>query len=136
MLRSLIAVLVSVLVGLTAAKFLEGGLAALTGVEGILSREEELPAAYQVILVFAWFVGALIAAAIAVLMGRKWAPLGWVASVTILFNAIMTITAASVSWWMWLTAPVVTLIAGAIAIRVLNAQNTPFEKSPSPRFLE
>jgi hypothetical protein len=136
MLRSLLAVLVAVLVGLTAAKFLEGGIAALFGIEGVISREASLTTAYQLNLLFSWLTASLIAATIAVLIGRKWAPLGWVASLTILFNAVMTMSAASVSWWAWIIAPLATLGGGFAAIRLLKAQSSPVENSMAARFLE
>ena len=64
MLRSLFAVIVAVIAGLGAAKFLEGGLEAVSGAQD--------GAGYSFILAASWFFGAFVAALIALLIGRRW----------------------------------------------------------------
>ncbi len=113
MLRSLFAVIVAVIVGLGAAKFVESGGAALIGsVEG---------AAYQALLAFSWLVAAFVAASLALLLGRRWAPLGFLAAVTIFFSTVMTLLAADLSWLLWPGAAIVSAIGGYGALQITNA---------------
>jgi sorbitol-specific phosphotransferase system component IIBC len=115
MLRSLFAVIASVILGLAAAKFVEGAGAALIG--------ESHEAFYQFLLTFSWFVGALIAALMALLLGRRWAPLGYLAAGTIFFSAFMTLLSAQLSWLLWPGAAIASAIGGYAALRLTNATN-------------
>ncbi len=113
MLRSLFAIIVSVIVGLAAAKFLEGGLISLQG--------ETSNNAYALILIVSWFAGAFVAAILALLLGRRWAPLGLLAAGTIFFSAFMGLLSASLTWWVWPGAGLATAAGGLIALRALRA---------------
>ena len=115
MLRSLFSIIVSVIAGLGAAKFLEGGIAAVMGggSEGV----------YALLLVASWFTGAFIAALIALLLGRRWAPLGMLAAGTIFFSAFMTLLSASLGWWLWPAAGVAAAAGGWLALRVGGAKS-------------
>ena len=113
MIRSLFAIIVSVIAGLAAAKFFEGGLLALMG-EGTGAR-------YSLVLVMSWFIGAFVAAILALLIGRRWAPLGLLAAGTIYFSAFMSLLSSSLSWWVWPGAGVAAAAGGLLALRALGA---------------
>lgn len=116
MLRSLFSIIVAVIAGLGAARFLEGGLAAVMG--------DGRDAAYSVLLIVSWFAGAFIAAMIALLLGRRWAPLGILAAGTIFFSAFMTLMSANLAWWTWPGAGVAVAGGGWLALRVAAARTT------------
>ncbi len=115
MLRSLFAVLVSVILGLSIAKFIEGG--------GISLMGEERGLSYSLLLLFSWFVSAFIASALAICIGRGWAPLGLLSALTIFFSAFMTLLSASLSWAMWPGAAVAAIVGGYLALRVTKARS-------------
>jgi len=118
MLRSLLAVIAAIVAGLTAAKFIEGGLAAVFNAA--------FPsAAYQGVLVFSWFVGAFTAALAALYIGRRWAPLGILCAAAILLLATMSLVAQPMSWLMWPGALLATTIGGFLAVRITGATKTP-----------
>lgn len=118
MLRSLTAVIVATIVGLTAAKFVEGsGTARLA-----LNPGDAAPSAtYQALLVAGWALGAFAAALTALLIGRRWAPLGWLAAATILFAACMTVMTFALSWVLWPASAAATALGGFLAVRLLRA---------------
>jgi len=118
MIRSLFAVIAAVIVGLAFAKFIEGGLAALFGVE--------MPSpAYQAVLAFSWFVAALLSGVIALMIGRRWAPLGILCAATILLHATMSLASQPLSWLMWPGALLTTSLGGFLAVRFTHATKQP-----------
>ncbi len=113
MLRSLFAIIVSVIVGLGAAKFFEGGLIAVLG--------ETSNMTYAMVLIVSWFIVAFVSAGLALLIGRRWAPLGLLAAGTIFFSAFMGMLSASLSWIVWPGAGLATAAGGLLALRVFRA---------------
>ena len=151
MLRSLFAVIVAVLVGLGAARFVEGAGAgfhvdaaspvapAQTALPETASRAPEanaleadtlearpsrrrLSVREGVWLTASWTLGAFVAAAAALLLGRRWAPLGWLAAATVFFNAIITLIGVVAPWPVWPGAGLGCLAAGWGAAKLLRAR--------------
>ncbi|MHA7873316.1 MAG: hypothetical protein ACX939_13280 [Hyphococcus sp.] len=118
MLRSLFAVIVAVIAGLGAAKFLEGGLVAVSGAQ----RDD---GAYSLILAASWFLGAFVAASLALWLGRRWAPIGGLAAGTIFFSAFMTMLPGTLGWWLWPASAIVTALGGWLALRLGGAKAAP-----------
>ena len=112
MLRSLFAIIVSVIAGLGAAKFFEGGLIAVMG--------ETSNITYSMVLIVSWFIGAFVAAVLALLIGRRWSPLGLLAAGTIFFSAFMSMLSASLSWIVWPGAGLATAAGGLLALRAFG----------------
>lgn len=133
MLRSLAAILVAVLVGLTSAKFVEGaGMAAIgdaASIEQFEDVDESTEGAVKRIvsgsvaslLVFSWAFSSFVASALALFIGKRWAPVGWLAAMTIAFNALVSLLGATVPWWLWPFGILATVLGGFAAIKVLNA---------------
>ncbi len=122
MLRSLGAVIVAVIIGLTAAKFVESAAAALLVGDGArLGADIGVSPAYQAILVFCWLVGAFVAAGASLLMGKRWAPLGWLGAATIFFSAMITLITFSLSWLLWPASLTATAAGGYVAVKLFNA---------------
>ena len=125
MIRSLFAVIIAVILGLTTAKFIEGGALALAGGgQGAAGRGEAPGAAHQVALVAGWGAGAFAAAASALLIAGRWAPLGGLAAGTIFLAAVIAQFEASLGWPVWLASAVATGLGGWGAIRLLGASRT------------
>jgi hypothetical protein len=115
MLRSLAAVIIAVIAGLSAAKLIEGGGAVLIGAEPV-------SAAYAVVLGTGWGAGSFLAAFIALFMGKRWAPLGMLSASAILLGAVITLFSSPLSWVMWPVAIASTTIGGYGAIWLLGAR--------------
>lgn len=124
MLRSLIATIAATIVGLAAAKFVEGAGTAGLALDAP-NREEPASLAYHILLVAGWGIGAFAAAATALLIGRRWAPLGWLAAATIFFAAVMTAMTHALSWLLWPGSAAATALGGLAAVRLLRAPNAP-----------
>lgn len=99
MIRSLFSIILAVVLGLTVARFIEGmGAAAfpvidspdVTANSDAAIESHTISSAHQVTLLFSWGIAALIAAMVALLLARRWAPLGYLAAVTIFFNSVIT----------------------------------------------
>ena len=125
MLRSLLAVVVAVVLGLTVAKFIEGAGQAGLG----LSAGAADAAGYKALLLGGWMIGAFAAASLALLIGRRWAPLGWLAAASLFLDAAITAGGASLGWVMWPAAALVTGLGGLLAVRLLRARSTYPEKA-------
>ncbi len=122
MLRSLFSIIAAVIIGLTAAKFVEGGGAALLADgENPLVSGQPLSASYHLVLAAGWLAGAFIAATTALLLGKRWAPLGWLAGGCIFFSACLTIMTFSLSWVLWPVAAMATVAGAFAAIKLLKA---------------
>lgn len=128
MLRSLVAVIVAVVVGLVMAKLVEGAGTAGFAIDAP-NREVSASSAYQILLVAGWGLGAFAAALTALLIGRRWAPLGWLAAATILFSACMTVMTFALSWVLWPASAAATALGGFAAVRLLRASYDPPGKS-------
>jgi len=115
MLRSLLSIIVAVIIGLATAKFVEGAGAALLG-------EEAASLSYNLLLALGWLTGAFAAAVIALVLGKRWAPLGFLAGASMFFSAIMTLMAFSLSWFLWPVSALATAAGALAAVRLLNAQ--------------
>ncbi|MEM8771098.1 MAG: hypothetical protein AAGD92_05545 [Pseudomonadota bacterium] len=118
MLRNLLAIIVATIIGLSVAKFVEGAFG------GGVAPEEVASAIDQLGLVVGWFVGSFIAAVLALLVGKRWAPLGWLAAGTIFFAAIITLVSFPLSFLLWPASAAATAAGGFAAIKLLNAQTS------------
>ena len=105
MIRNLFAIIAAILIGFSLAKFIEG---AVGGSSGLLAG---------------WFVGAFVATAIALLLGRRWAPLGILGAGTIFFSALIALIGAPASLLLWPGAVIATALGGWLALKVLGATN-------------
>ena len=125
MIRSLFAVVVGVILGLTAARFVEGAGFALAGGGQIAAQQADpLTVAHRVALVAGWGVGAFAAAASALLIAGRWAPLGGLAAGTIFLAAVIAQLEASLGWPVWLASALATALGGYAAIALLSATQT------------
>lgn len=115
MLRSLAAVIVAVIAGLAAAKTVEAGGAAIIGAA-------PASGAYGAVLLVGWLIGAFIAALLALLIGRRWAPLGGLGAASIFLAAMITMFSNPLPWALWPGAVVATALGGYGAIRLTGAK--------------
>lgn len=130
MLRSLAAIIFSVILGLAAAKMIEFlGLRIfplpdgvdMTNRETVLYAWQTMPVGYKLFLALGWTIGAFIAALTALLIGKRWAPLGLLAAVTIGLQGTLTLLYYPVELWLW---PVTLLgVSGAafLSLKVTGA---------------
>ena len=137
MLRSLIAVLVATIVGLTVSKFIEGaGLALLAPPPEPGGETAGAPGGYGALLLAAWLVGAFTAALSALLIGRRWAPLGGLAAATVFLSAAIGLMSFPGGWILWPLSAIATAGGGYGAIRLLRATNKYPEKASSEKFFD
>lgn len=118
MIRSLFAIVVAIILGLTAAKFVEGAGQALSGGgdnAGLLSNT------HQLALVIGWGIGAFTAAISAMLIAGRWAPLGGLAAGTIFLAAVIAQFSGGSAWYLWPLSAVSTALGGYAATRLLGA---------------
>lgn len=118
MLRSLLAVTAAVIVGLAVAKLVEGAGLALE------ASEHGGAGVHAGALILGWGLGAFSAAAAALLIARRWAPVGWLAAATILFQAVMTLMSAVLPIWAWPGSVLAVGAGGWAAIRLTKARQT------------
>lgn len=122
MLRSLIAVLIATFIGLTVSKFAEGAGAAMLALPPQIDGEAVVMAdGYSAVLIVAWAIGAFAAASCALLIGRRWAPLGGLAAATVFFSAAIALISFSLHWTLWPISALATAGGGFAAIRLLRA---------------
>ena len=129
MIRSLLAIVVAVLLGMTASKFIEGmGLAAFPIADappGDLAAHNaalrSAPFGYKATLLAGWGVGAFVSAVTALLIGRRWAPLGWLGAGSILFLSLITLVGAPLGLWLWPSSVAITLVSGFLSLKLLGA---------------
>ena len=123
MLRSLLAIIVAVICGLTVSRFIEAGLTALFVPQ---SPSDQL---YKVALLAGWTLGSFCAGAIALLIGRRWQPLGVLASATIGLNALITLPGAGLVFWMYPISLALIGLGAYAAMKLLRATSTPLEST-------
>lgn len=116
MIRSLFAVIVAVIAGLGAARLVEGAGAAL------LDAAPMSPA-YQGVLAAGWLVGAFVAAAMALLLGRRWAPLGALAAASVFLAAFIALIGNPLHWLLWPGAVLATALGGLAAVKLTGAKS-------------
>lgn len=145
MVRSLIGVIFAVVIGLTTAKFIEGAGGTLYppsttveqgDIEALKASASAVPLGYKFFLLLGWAVAAFISALIALLIGQRWAPLGWLAAVTMFFLAVMTLIGSPFGWWLWPCAGLATGSGGWLAVRVTGASNQYAVSNDKSGFLE
>lgn len=122
MLRSLIAVIIAVIAGLASARLVERVGAVLFGVPPI-TENLEVATSYQGVLVASWLAGAFVAALIALLIGRRWAPLGALGAASMLLSAVIALFSYPASWFMWPLALAVCVAGGYGAIKITGAHS-------------
>lgn len=119
MLRSLIAAIIAVLLGVSGAQLVERiGLQLFSGANASAGT---MSAVHQLVLIASWGAGAFIAASLALLIGRRWAPLGWLCAASILLLAIMSAVSAPQALTLIAGATLATLGAGFGAVKLLRA---------------
>lgn len=116
MIRSLFAIIVAVIAGFALAKMVEAAGASLTGAA-------PGSAGYGAVLLLGWFLGAFLAALVAVLFGGKWAPLGALGAASIFLGAVITLFSYPLSWFLWPGAAVATALGGYGAVKLTGAKS-------------
>ncbi len=129
MLRSLAAAIIAVIVGLTAAKLVEALGAGLAGAA-------PAQAAYAGILAASWFAGAFIAGVVALLIARRWAPVGMIASSAIFLSAFAALISAPLAWIAWPASVLATALGGLAAIKATGARFAPPQPAAKEGFLD
>ena len=134
MLRSLLALMAATFIGLATAKFIEGAGAALFSLDlGAANAGHTLP--YAGVLIFAWTISAFVAAICALLIGRRWAPLGALAAATVYLSAIIALLSTPASILIWGLTAAGVAVGGWTAIKALGAtQVYPANKEKSDFF--
>lgn len=125
MLRSLAAVLFAIFVGLTFAKFIEGGLSAVLEIPPAEAAPPERPAIsgqLALVLAISWTLAAFASAMLALLLARRWAPLAWLSGATIFFNGLIVMVGAVTPWFLWALTIGGAVLGAYAAIRFLGAQ--------------
>lgn len=129
MLRSLLAIILAVIVGMVAAKFVEGAGQMFFPAPGVDFADPAslragagtIPFGYKAMLVAGWALGAFFAAALALLITRRWAPVGWLAAASMTLLAIISLAAAPFGALVWLCALIGTSAGGWAAVKLLRA---------------
>lgn len=121
MFRSLIAALVAVFAGLAAAQAVERLAAALS-----------LP--QWAALLAGWGVASFTGAGLALMIGKRWAPLGWLAAASMFLLAV--VTAANGAGWVLIPGAIfISAAGGFLAIKLLKARyEPPFVKRDTGMF--
>ncbi|MEM9706171.1 MAG: hypothetical protein AAF850_08865 [Pseudomonadota bacterium] len=134
MLRSLLAIIVSTIIGLTVAKFIEGGgLAVFPPPENVEMADpqsvnaawREFPVGYRASLLIGWGLGAFAAAALALFIARRWRPIGYLAAASIGLQAMITLGGRPFSPLLWVGAAILVAGGGEAAVRILKARAQP-----------
>ena len=118
MLRSLIAIICAVFIGLITAKFIEGmGLAA--------SDAGDNSGTYSIWLLVSWTIAAFTASLVALLIAKRWAPIGALGASTMTLAAIVATLEGGLGITQVFGAFATTGLAGFGAIKLLNASWSP-----------
>lgn len=111
MFRSIIAVTIGVLFGVTIVIYGSFLVSQMLGVQTpaesqFMSDMRALPFVNQAGIVAVWFAGAVLSTAATLLIARKWAPTSWVVAATMAIFAISNYSGNPSPFWM----PIATLI--------------------------
>lgn len=123
MLRNLVAIIPATIAGLAVAKVIESLLS------GGVTPSSAVGLGYQLALTLGYLTGAFAAAAIALVIGKRWAPIGWLASATIFFAAVITMVTFSLPLLLWPLSLAACMAGGWLAIRLLKATNAPARRN-------
>lgn len=123
MLRSFIAIIAAVFVGLVTSKFVESIGQTAFGVGHDITAGAAPSAAYQFVLILGWMIAAFLSALTALFIGRRWAPLGGLAAGTVFFSALIVQLSFSFMALLTIFSAIATAIGGYAAIRLLGAQS-------------
>jgi hypothetical protein len=125
MIRSLIAIIAAIF----------GGLAFAQAVER-LALGFGLP--QSAALLASWGGASFIAAGAALLLGWRWAPLGWLAAAAMFLLAIVSVAGGGASWMLIPGALLVTGLGGWLAIKTVKATYAPpfVARKPKPGLFE
>jgi hypothetical protein len=125
MIRSLIAIIAAIF----------GGLAFAQAVER-LALGFGLP--QSAALLASWGGASFIAAGAALLLGWRWAPLGWLAAASMFLLSVVSIAEGGASWMIAPGALVVTGLGGWAAVKATGASYAPpfAAKKPKPGLFE
>lgn len=122
MLRNLLAIIIATLAGFVLIKNLE----VLAIVHFAIDVRGALRGDNSIYFIFAgiWFLGAFFAALIALIIGRRWAPLGIWAAATIFFSAVLALLRDNPEGiFMWFIAAAATATGGWLAVKLLKAKS-------------
>jgi len=114
MLRNLFAIILATIIGLAVARLVEGVIG------GGVAPGETADAKALIGLSIGYFVGAFVAAGLALLIGRRWAPLGWLGAGTVLFAAVITLLTFKLPLFLWPVSAAACGAGGWLAIRLLK----------------
>ena len=127
MMRSILGVLAGVIVGI-AAIFIIGRLTVgffpvpatfdPTSAADVAAR----PFGAKALVVFAWFLGALVGGITTSLIGKRWAPAAWVVAATMLLFAISNFSAFPHPLWMMIASAPAAALGGFLAITITGAR--------------
>ncbi|WP_411818097.1 hypothetical protein [Hyphococcus sp. DH-69] len=115
MIRLLAAAIIAVIAGFAVTKFVEAIGVGFTGAD--------VTVGYKAVLAVSWFIGSFVAALIALLIGRRWAPLGGLAASSIFLAAMIAMFSNPLGWVLWVCAAVLTGLGGYAAIKLTKASN-------------
>jgi hypothetical protein len=88
-----------------------------------------LPLGAKLSVLFAWFGGAFGGGVAALLIARRWAPVGWVVAVTILLFAATNFSAFPHPLWM-IIASIPAVLAGGQLANIVTRAN--YGRPPAP----
>ena len=126
MLRSLLAIIVAVVLGLTTAKFVEGAFAAALGLGGEAHDISRVMGdGYLWSLLASWIAGAAAATTAALLIGKRWAPLGYLAGAAMALQGALTLLGADVPIWSWALALGAPALVCFAIVKALGATLAP-----------
>ncbi|MEM9170215.1 MAG: hypothetical protein AAGC56_11240 [Pseudomonadota bacterium] len=117
--------IVGVVIAVVAAMFVAAGFERVAGVAAPLADGVRPTAVYQLLIAVGWAASAFVAAAIALFVGRRWAPIGGLASASIGLLAVQGLAAGGLAWWMWPLSLAGVAAGGYGAVRVLKAPSDP-----------
>lgn len=126
MVRSLIAVVVAAVLGVATAKFVENAATILfPAIAANSVAVGTLSAGYTLALLASWGLAALVASAVSLLIGRRWAPLGWLAAASMLLLAVVSALSGPSPLLLLPGAVIVTGAGGLAAVKLLKATTAP-----------
>lgn len=119
MIRSLFAIIIASVLGVALARFIESASYTAAG------APDAFTLARNVGLAASWLAGAFVAAAIALLLGRRWAALGWLGAATMGLSAFIGMAGAHAPPLLWLVSLFAVGAGGWGAVKILRGVNEP-----------